>query len=241
MSKRKFRIDGGRYGGEWTAGTVSSKFVDYWMPIIEEHGSDRLIEHIVGLEWENSDDVDPNSPHLFDDDEEMHSNWYDIDDIDHGNGMYADGEFTVTEVTDAGDDWAYEESEQKFEPACLMGRELFTNAQEKGDYPEEEWSPVLFFHSSEKGSFGSWFVETDGEDFDPQKVVFSVAETEMGEFVDGLYYKGKQLECDYDYSDTTGKAYYATVGYSKKQWLDTWDKYDDETMKEYWAEMEEHV
>ena len=240
MSKRKFRIDGDRYGGEWTVGTVSSKFVDYWAPIIEEKGQEPLIEHIIGLDWEDSNDIDPNSPHLFDD-EEMHSNWYDIDDIDHGNGMYADGNFTVTEVTDAGDDWAYNESEQRFEANCLLGRELYSNATSVDESDAEEWLPVLFFHSSEKGGFGSWVVETDGEDFDASKVLFSQVETEIGEFVDGLYYKGKQLECDYDYCDTVGKAYYATVGYAKKEWLDTWDKYDDETMKEYWAEMEEHV
>ena len=39
MAKYRFRIDGGRYGGELAVGSVTDDFVRYWAPIIEEDGT----------------------------------------------------------------------------------------------------------------------------------------------------------------------------------------------------------
>ena len=34
MAKYRYRIEGGRYGGELAVGTVTNEFVEYWAPII---------------------------------------------------------------------------------------------------------------------------------------------------------------------------------------------------------------
>jgi hypothetical protein len=65
----------------------------------------------------------------------------------------------------------------------------------------------------------------------------------MGEFVDSVYYDGKQLEVDYDYCDSMGKAYYAEVGYMNLRWHDNYEKYsesnpDANAMKDYWEEFD---
>ena len=39
MAKYRYRIDGGRYGGECAVGTVSEDFAQYWTPKIEEDGA----------------------------------------------------------------------------------------------------------------------------------------------------------------------------------------------------------
>lgn len=49
MSKRRFRIEAGRYGGELTIGEVDKEFVDYF---IDKEESE-LIEHVNSYEdWQ---------------------------------------------------------------------------------------------------------------------------------------------------------------------------------------------
>ena len=64
MSKRYFKINTGRYGGEMAVGSVTKQFADYWMPIVEEEGQGDLIEHLQGIEWEDDDMMDSKSPKL---------------------------------------------------------------------------------------------------------------------------------------------------------------------------------
>ena len=39
MAKYRYRIEGGRYGGELAVGSVTDEFAQYWAPIIEEEGA----------------------------------------------------------------------------------------------------------------------------------------------------------------------------------------------------------
>ena len=39
MAKYRYRIEGGRYGGELAVGTVTNEFVEYWAPVIEHDGA----------------------------------------------------------------------------------------------------------------------------------------------------------------------------------------------------------
>ena len=66
----------------------------------------------------------------------------------------------------------------------------------------------MVFMSAEKGQFGVWFVDPD-EPFDPEKLVMSVNETHMGEFVEDVWYDKELLDADFDYCDTMGKSYEA--------------------------------
>lgn len=230
MAKRRFRIDAGRYGGETVVGEVSREFVDFF---IDRDESD-LIETVQSFEWgEEENELGAPIP------KEGFNAWYECDNFEHVNNAYADGTWTVSEVPgDGSDDYAWDENEQTFEAYHLYGREAYHDDKE----PEvTEWQtqedvdnyvPVLSWHSAEKGGFANWFVETDGEDFDPKKLAFSSVEMSLCEIVENVWYDKVELEANYDFNDTTGKGYYASVGYFNPKAHDT--VYDEEALAEMW-------
>jgi len=95
------------------------------------------------------------------------------------------------------------------------------------------------FYSSEKGEFGGWIIELeDGEEFDPNLVAVSVVETDHGEMVERLWYNKEEIEQDYDFVDSRGKGYYASVAWFNKRWEDK--DINEETDKDMWDEMWEY-
>ena len=69
----------------------------------------------------------------------------------------------------------------------------------------------------------------------------TVNETSMGEFVEDLAYDKVWLEADYDYNDTMGKSYEATVGWSTDQWRDSYvEPEEDKNIDEYWEDYEDN-
>ena len=63
--KRRFRIEGGRYGGEAVLGEVNPNFVRYYV----DQEENELVEAVLNTDdWTNDDDrpldelVDPNTP-----------------------------------------------------------------------------------------------------------------------------------------------------------------------------------
>ena len=98
MAKYRYRIDGGRYGGECAVGTVSEDFAQYWTPKIEEDGAHSCgsLTHVLALsEWDDDVGLDSDSPDIFEDGNEI-PGWYEVDDKEHINAAFADGGFTVT-------------------------------------------------------------------------------------------------------------------------------------------------
>ena len=90
----------------------------------------------------------------------------------------------------------------------------------------------MFFHSSEKGGFGEVYVETDGEDFDPELLQTGQLESDMGTLIESYWYDRKPLQIDFDYADTMGKGYYASVGYVNTKWHDSSEDYVSYDMEE---------
>ena len=245
MAKFKYRIEGGRYGGELAVGEVAEEFAQYWVPIIEDEGTyETFIPHVLALsEWDDDEDINRDAPAIFEDSNEIEG-WYAVDDVEHINGAYADGGFFVSNITDEEDEWAYDENEMEVEGYCLKGREgayVSTDSPE-GEYEPDDYTPVMLFHSSEKGGFASWFVESD-EPFDPNKLVYSIVETHLGEFIEDVWYDKQFLEANFDYNDTTGKSYEAAVGWITNKWRDPYVDTKDADLSEYWEdydyEMEE--
>lgn len=249
MSKRYFRINTGRYGGEVAAGEVSKEFVDYWMPKVKEDGDSDLIEHLQGIEWEDEDMMDPDSPAPGED----FYCWNENDDLEHANGPFADSDFLVNEIT-LHEDAIYEDgliqwkedvdhdySTMMFEEidegeyfsyeACIYSRECYSSSMDE-DAVKADYKPTLFFLSSEKGTFGEVYVETNGEDFDPELLQTGQLECDMGEFIETYWYDRKALQVDFDYSDSMGKGYYASVGYVNTKWHDVAEKYVTYDMEE---------
>ena len=248
MSKRYFRINTGRYGGELAIGSVSKEFVDYWKPKVAEDGDSDLIGHLQGIEWDDEDMMDSESPKP----NEEYYCWNETDDLEHANGPFADNDFLVNEITlhedatyedgiiqwkeDVDHDYStmmFEElNEGEYFPytSCIYSRECHSGDADAEK--EEDYQPALFFFSSEKGEFGGVCVETNGEDFDPELLQTGQLECDMGEITESYWYDRKPLQVDFDYSESTGKGYYAGVGYVNTKWHDVAEKYVSYDMEE---------
>ena len=251
MAKRKFRIEGGRYGGEAVLGRVNPAFASYYAR--EENQGDLIDAVLESEDWAPNEEADNDT--LLDPDGAPHpalpgEDFYmwENDDIEHINSAYADGGFTVYEVpADGSDDYDYDKEVYDGDGILVYGREggYFSTDDEpelinEKDEEGNEYVPVLMFHSSEKGTFGAYFVETDGEDFDEFKLGYGIVETNLAEFIDAVYYDKEELDCEYDYNDTTGKSYDAQVGWLNTKWHDSQENID-KNMEEYLAEFDENA
>jgi len=247
MAKHRYRIEGGRYGGELVLGEVNPAFASYYSDNQEE-----VVDAVLEAEdWqpteEESSDIllDPEGvPHPAIPGEDFYM--WENDEFEHLNSAYADGGFMVYEVpADGSDDWDYDKEVYDGEAIHVYGREGGYFGHDEPEVINEEdgdgnkYVPVLCFHSSEKGSFGAWFVDTN-EPFDEFKLGYGVVETNLAEFVDAVYYDKEELECNYDYNDTTGKSYDAEVGWLNTKWHDSQENIYN-NMEEYWLEFDDNV
>lgn len=234
MAKRRFRIDSGYYGGEAVIGEVSNEFVKKTIGMDEGE----LVDTVLSFDdWGGDEEIDENAEH--DDPEQIpapREDYYmwECDDIEHINSAYGDSELTVFEVpADGENDYDYENEIGSFSAIHMYGREggYFSNEEpnvvNEDDDEGNHYVPVLAFHSCEKGTFASYFVETDGEDFDQYKLGMGIVETNLGEFIDRVYYNKVELDAEYEQNDSTGKSYHAEVGWLNKKWHDSDDKYNE--------------
>ena len=232
MAKRIFRIEFGNYGGELVIGKVDEKFVEYWI----NKNSDELIQFLHDWDFRDPNEpIDKNIPLP----RESFNAWNEIDDIEHANNCYSDAGIFINEVKE--DDLYSRDNEKKIEAYCLYGREAYFDENNKTELEENvknnnqeinSYVPVMSFMSTEKGDLGCYFVETDGEDFDPKKLAYSTLETNLSEVIDKVWYNKKELYLNTDNSGSTGKGDYARVGYMNIKWHDK-DK-SAEALKECW-------
>ena len=178
----------------WFKVTGSDVGVEMAIGVIDE---DMLMEY----EGQEEDELFENIT------KDLESPW-DIDDVEHINSPFANGGFNFVEV-DSDD---YEISEPKeFEGYTLGGRERYIT----DGFVFDEQEPVMLVIKNEKGNFGHWIIETDGEDFNPNKFAFTVIENDYGEIVDEVWYDKSKIEIDQDWLGTDTKWCEAKVG-----WMD---------------------
>jgi len=232
MAKRIFRIEFGSMGGELVIGKVDEQFVENWIG----KSSDELVEYLHNWDFRDtsqpSDEFNPLPKENF-------NAWNELDDIEHANNYYSDAGIFVNEVKE--DDLYSRDNEQKIDGYHLYDREAYFDEISKSDLEEnlkdniqelDSYVPVITFMSSEKGELGCYFVETDGEDFDPKKLAYSTLETNLTSLIDKVWYNKKELYINFDNSGSTGKGSYARVGYMNTKWHDK-DK-SEEDLKEAW-------
>ena len=139
------------------------------------------------------------------------------------------------------DDLYSRDNEQKIDAYHLYDREAYFDEISKSDLEEnlkdnikglDSYVPVITFMSTEKGELGCYFVETDGEDFDPKKLAYSTLETNLSSLIDKVWYNKKELDINFDNSGSTGKGDYARVGYMNIKWHDK--NKSEEDLKELW-------
>lgn len=192
MSKRCFKVTLSGYGGHVSIGSVSQEFYDYWKS--DEDTVQELVDHIQG------NDEDVNSPPM------RHTGNIPIsecNDIASVSGVYFDNGFWVTEIDSSLDD-----NEGVFHDFSLRvdSREVYLDS-EIGSIP------AIIWHHAQKGNFGVIFVETDGEDFNPDLLGVSVLETDMGDIVESIWYNKKKCEVDTDHINVWDNGLYSQVGY----------------------------
>ena len=188
--------------------------------------------------------------------------YWELDGIEHDTVVSADhASFTVTEIelhpkavyTNGGVEWDDKETKKRnFD----YSQKIYTEKGEGKDYNTEgrkhvystemfvhdtkkgldDPIPVLMCYDAQKGSFLRVVVETNGEDFDVDKLVFGVCENTMTTHIDQYFYDKKPLSVDMDYLSTWGKGFHTSVGYMPK--CDTEWNYE-ELLKYGWEELEE--
>ncbi len=188
--------------------------------------------------------------------------YWELDGIEHDTVVSAEySSFTVTEIElhpkavyqDGAVDWDDKETKKRnFD----WSQNKYTEKGESKDYSTdgrkqvyctemfvydnkkdcEDPVPVLMIYDAQKGSFGRVVVETNGEDFDVDKLVFGVCENTMTTHIDQYFYDKKQLSVDMDYLSTWGKGFHTSVGYMPKS--DTEWNYE-ELLKYGWEELED--
>jgi hypothetical protein len=238
MAKRIFRIEFGNMGGELVVGKVDGKFVENWV----KKSSDELVEFLHN--WDFRDPTEPVDKY-FPLPKENFNAWNELDDIEHANNCYPDAGIFVNEVNK--DDLYSRDNEQKIESYHLYDREAYfdeiskneleANAK-KNNQEIDSYIPVISFISTEKGDLGCYFIETDGEDFNPKKLAYSTLETNLTTLIDKVWYDKKELYLNTDHSGTTGKGSFARVGYMNIKWhdknkseedlKDAWNSYDNQ-------------
>ncbi len=232
MAKRLFRIDIGIYGGELTIGQVSEGFVKHFI----DKEENELIDYMS--DW-SCGDADEDIPGPVVDECE----YYDINDIEWLSGSVGETEWSFVELpidVEPGTRKSMDKEHEgeSFEPHHLYDREAYfdDNDEAKEKYPEDKVVPVLMYYATEKGSMGCWFVETEGEDFDPNKVAYSTVCTNIQEVLDTVWYDKEELWEQDEWKSTNGKGLYASVGWMNLNWHDTKESRDIDDYWEYFDE-----
>jgi hypothetical protein len=245
MAKYRYRIEGGRYGGEVVIGEVTNEFAKKAQTLSEEE----IIDFLTDMDCMDFEPADESEEHP--DPEQLplpkeDYNMWECDDIEHLNGAYADGGIAVYEVpSDKTDDWDYDKEVFTGDANYVYGREggCFGNEEPdlvmEADEDNNYYVPVLAFHSCEKGTFGCWFLDTN-EPFDRYKLGYGIVETNVAELIDRMYYNKEELETDYDYNDTSGKSYHVSVGWLNTKWHDGFHDYQTLT-DETWEDFDDNV
>lgn len=219
-----YLIELDRYGGELFVTSTSPEFVKFWL---ERDCDDDLVCHVEALSWSSDDDLCEESPEI-DPENPRVAIWDSSGIMEHVSSVYDDSGYTVTPVT-LSDDWDRSEfpapdqiipqgESQRYDfESQVYGREVYFQDPECQDPPEDQFVPILVFHSSEKGLFGQALLTTE-EPFNPRLLSVGVVETNVATMVERMWYNGEELEINGDYGDSTGKARYASVGWLYKPW-----------------------
>lgn len=189
--------------------------------------------------------------------------YWELGDIEHDTVLSKDSSsFTVREIVlhpkavykDGTVDWDDKESSKKnfdwsqerftfkdeskstdYDSSSLVSvycREMFVNTNKD---EVEKPVPVLMCYDAQKGSFFRLYVETNGEDFDVEKLVVGVNENSMTEHMTEFFYDKKSLSQDHDWLSTWGKGFSASVGYMSQHDI----KFNrDKWLKIGWKELE---
>lgn len=218
MNKKAFKINIGQLGGELIVGDISQEFYDFWKD--KDIGS--LKKAILSEGQSESNSPKPNN--RFDDWE----HWSNYGNIINEFGAYSDSKYTVTEIKlaeqvsiDNGilrdltndyrvNDEMYEEiqgTSKKFRYQIAWVTEAIMCESDLGNIV-----PAFAFHSSEKGDFGELFVDTNGDEFNPDLLEVGVIESDLTSIINSFWYNKKNIYESGD-KETRGKSSHIKLGH----------------------------
>ena len=238
----RYRIDTAQWahGGEFVCGKVSTEFVKYWSPIIADEGNEKLTNHMLGIDGYDGP-IDPNSPKVVQTEGDWDTPYHELEAIEHFTSANSDQGFRVTEITGEEDDFVGDDEkiQKGIAGNCIYSREAAIVSLEEPKVTEyiseddlKDFIPVVLFHNIDKGDFGSWFIGTDEDGFDASKLSYSQVETELGEFIERLWYDQEELKRFDDDASSSPKETISTVGWLNMKYLDSAEKYTDEYINE---------
>lgn len=214
--------------------------------------------------YETPEGYDIDSPEVYEG--AGNRDYWDFDDIEHDTLIsYEHTPYQVTEITlhpyaeykDGELQWNDKESRKKtFDwsqqmfteikntskehnfDKCVIHRELYIHTEKQSAYDvcDAEPVPAIMMYDSQKGTFGSVYVMTNGEDFDPSKFVYAALDNTMSSNADMFFYNKQMLTVDNSWLDTWGKGAFASVGYLPKCEVEYNFK---ELLEEGWKDLEE--
>lgn len=205
---RYYRLRLYGYGGEIVYGKSSKEEYDYWETDIEERRKEFNIPEDESPFNRYMMDKDDTGCMTFSDVPESlwrEDEWYDQDDIEHGNGVAFDN--ARIEIIELDDD-----STEANEIQTILNEDLPEVVDSTdieliiGDSDVDEDAYVFYAMSVEKGVFFDSIIEVDGK-IDIAKLKFICTEYPNGDtLVDYVQYNGEELE-NFG-GDTNGKALY---------------------------------
>lgn len=216
-SKRYYRITMSGYGGELVYGSITKEAYNWWVEKDEEflenyvHEDDEEALQNMGVPVEAD----------FRHDDGYHGQWYEMDSVEHDNGVAFDNAYIFVEQVE-DDTWNAKSIKEVFDGTL----EDFINKTNKGEFDKgpavggdvgfvqhefDTKEPYLFYGMSvEKGSFFDGMVVTNGTEFNPRLLSFSATDYPNGDNIIGsLTYNGEEV--DNNGGDTRGKAMYFEV------------------------------
>ena len=249
----RYRIDTAQWaqGGEFVCGKVSTEFVKYWAPIIAQEGNERLTNHMLGLDGYDGP-VDADSPKVVETDGDWDTPYHELEAIEHFTSANSDQGFRVTEITGEEDDFVTgidddEKIQEDIAGNCIYSREAAIVSLEEPKVTEyisaddlTDFIPVVLFHNIDKGDFGSWFIGTDEDGFDASKLSYSQVETELGEFIERVWYDQEELTRFDDDASSSPKDTTSWVGWLNINDREGVEKYTDQYIdeNELWSSVE---
>jgi len=203
---KKYKIECIGYGGRCSITQKSKEFIEEWKKRFENG------ETPEDLASELEDDID-----------------FLDDNFDYIYGGYADTHFDIYEINNEVETLVNE----KIELPSFMCRPAYAN-EESSEEPNE--IPVITYHSAEKGTFGTWYIECE-DTLNIDDIALSTVETCIGEFIQNLYYKGEVLEINDENSDAYPKHENAHIGWIDPEYHQTQEVFECPTnIKKNWEE-----
>ena len=234
--KYNYNLSLGGYGGELVIGKTNHHFVEYWLANREDTESDNdLVEYLVDYDQDWYEDLPEDA--LVDPDQSPNPNtedrtyepgaWHEFDDFEHVNGVYSDNTIQLVPIDENGNEDLDNAIDIDLSNVYTMySRECYTDGTSGLNNSSENYVPSVSFFSAEKGGFGDIALSLD-EPFDVNKFAVACVETNLATIVEAYYYNGEELDINWDNVSTTGKGYYAEVGYLNTKWHDNKQSYTE--------------